>query len=82
MRVALGEGDEDTARAKAKAAIESVADPGAANVLAAQTWWAGRLFDPDDAGGAGPLEEARDLLERHHWHQALREPDLAAALRR
>jgi hypothetical protein len=52
------------------------------NVRAAQVWWAGRLFGADAAGGDEALETARDLLERHHWRQALREPDLAADLRR
>ena len=41
---------------------------GVANVHAAQVWWAGRLFGPDEAGGDDAVHEARDLLERHHWH--------------
>jgi hypothetical protein len=45
-------------------------------------WWAGRLFGPDEAGGGDSVERAREQLERHHWAQALREPDLAAELRR
>jgi tetratricopeptide (TPR) repeat protein len=80
--VAFAEGDEATALAKATAAIESQPGPGAANVRAAQVWWAGRLFGPDEAGGGDSVERAREQLERHHWAQALREPDLAAELRR
>ncbi len=53
-----------------------------ANVHAAQVWWAGRLFGAGDAGGEEAMHEARDMLERHHWMQALREPDLASDLRR
>ena len=89
--VALVEGDEDTAMAKARAAIDSGSGPGGQNVRAAQVWWAGRLFGPDGAGDAGAsdqgsadgdaMRQAHDLLERHHWNQALREPDLAAGLR-
>ena len=81
--VALVEGDEETARAKARIAIETEAGPGGvANVHAAMVWWAGRLFGPDAAGGEEAFREARELLEDHHWNQALREPDLVADLRR
>ena len=80
--VALAEHDEETARAKARAAIEvEEGAVGLANVHAAQVWWAGRLFGPDEAGGSEALEDARTVLERHHWVQALREPDLAADVR-
>jgi hypothetical protein len=81
--VALAERDEATARAKAEAAVDAEAGPGGVpNVRAAQVWWAGRLFGTDAAGGDEALEAARDVLERHHWRQALREPDLAVDLRR
>jgi class 3 adenylate cyclase/tetratricopeptide (TPR) repeat protein len=80
--VALAEHDEETARAKARAAIEvEEGAVGLANVHAAQVWWAGRLFGPDEAGGSEALEDARTVLERHHWVQALREPDLVADVR-
>jgi class 3 adenylate cyclase/tetratricopeptide (TPR) repeat protein len=79
--VALAERDPDTARAKAAAAVDSEAGPrGAPNALAAQRWWAGRVFDPDAAGGQEALDEARSTLERHHWRQALKEPELAPDL--
>ena len=81
--VALVEGDEATARAKATTAIDTERGPGGvANVWAAQVWWAGRLFGAGPAGGEDAMSEARELLERHHWLQALREPDLASDLRR
>ncbi|MDH5314425.1 MAG: tetratricopeptide repeat protein, partial [Actinomycetota bacterium] len=80
--VALLEGDEVAARAKARAAIDAGAGTGgAANAQAAQVWWAGRLFGPEEVGGPRALSDAHDLLEHHHWLQALLEPDLAADLR-
>jgi tetratricopeptide (TPR) repeat protein len=80
--VALAEQDRATARAKAEAAIEAETDGSgeALNARAALRWWAGRVFDPDAAGGQPLLDEARSTLERHHWLQALREPELAADL--
>lgn len=81
--VALVEGDEATAGAKARLAIETEAGPGGAlNMHAAQVWWAARLFGADKAGGDEVMLEARATLERHHWMQALREPEMASGLRR
>ena len=81
--VALVGGDDQTARAKARIAIEAESGlGGVANMHAAQVWWAGRLFGSGEAGGDEVLQGARETLERHHWMQALREPDLAADLRR
>ncbi|MEX1264999.1 MAG: AAA family ATPase [Actinomycetota bacterium] len=81
--VALVEGDEATARAKARIAIEAGSGPGGGgNVHAAQVWWAGRLFGADDAGGPQAVEDAMRVLEDHHWLQALREPDITSDLRR
>ena len=81
--VALVEEDGPTARSKARSAIEAEAGPGGvANMHAAQVWWSARLFGPDEAGGDEAEREARELLERHHWHQALREPDLVPDLGR
>jgi tetratricopeptide (TPR) repeat protein len=81
--LALVEGDEETARAKAKLAIATESAPGGStNGDAAQIWWAARLFGPGDAGGEQAVREARDLLHRHHWKQALREPEMALELRR
>jgi class 3 adenylate cyclase/tetratricopeptide (TPR) repeat protein len=81
--VALAEGDEATARVKAKLALEAhVGLDGMPNVRAAQVWWAGSLFGPEEAGGSQAVDDARRTLEDHHWQQALREPDLAPELRR
>ena len=75
--VAHVEGDGPTARSKGRSAIEAEAGPGGvANMHAAQVWWSARLFGPDEAGGDDAVRAAHDLLERHHWLQALREPDL------
>jgi class 3 adenylate cyclase/tetratricopeptide (TPR) repeat protein len=80
--VALAEGDPEGARAKAVASIDAERGPGGVpNALAAQVWWTASLFGDEAAGGAGAVEEARDLLERNGWRQALREPELAAALK-
>ena len=80
--VALVGGDDQTARAKARIAIEAGSGPGGAvNAHAAQVWWAGRLFGSDEAGGDEAVQQARETLERHHWMQSLREPDLASDLR-
>ena len=74
---ALAEGDEETAREKALAAVdEERAQLGEGNTHAARVWWAGRLFGDDAAGGADAVARARDRLEAHAWTQALREPDL------
>jgi hypothetical protein len=40
------------------------------------TWWVGRLFGPGAVGGDQALEQARATLDRVHWLQALREPEL------
>ena len=80
--VALAEADTETARTKSLAAVEAERGPaGVPNGLAAQIWWAGRLFGEDAVGGPAALEEAREQLERHHWLQALAEPDLASDMK-
>src|SRR4029453_17823545 len=81
--VALVEHDQPPPRSKARSAIEAEAAPGGvANMHAAQVWWSARLFGPGEAGGDDAARAAHDLLERHHWHQALREPDLVPDLAR
>ncbi len=74
--VALAEEDDPTARSKARSAIQAEAAGSVANMHAAQVWWSARLFGPDEAGGDDAVRAAHELLERHHWRQALREPDL------
>jgi tetratricopeptide (TPR) repeat protein len=75
---ALAEGDDAGGLAKALAAIEEERSQHGegGNALAAQVWWAGRLFGEDAAGGAAIVGAARERLERHAWLQALREPEL------
>jgi tetratricopeptide (TPR) repeat protein len=76
--LALAEGEREVALDKALAAIEAErGERGVANALAARVWWAGRLFGADTVGGPDLLEDARERLERHHWRQALLEPDIA-----
>jgi class 3 adenylate cyclase/tetratricopeptide (TPR) repeat protein len=79
--VALVGGQTDAARAASTAALAQVRDDGASvpNIVAAHTWWTGSLFGPGSVGGAAVLEAARELLERHGWRQALREPELVGA---
>ena len=55
---------------------------GVANLRAAQIWWAGRLFGSEAAGGDDVVHEAQRPARTPPWMQALREPDLAADLRR
>jgi tetratricopeptide (TPR) repeat protein len=79
--LALAERERDVALQKALAAIASErGERGVANALAGRIWWAGRLFGADAVGGPDLLEEARARLERHHWRQALLEPDIALPL--
>ncbi len=79
--VALAEGERGTAIMHSQAAIEAeAADGGTSNARAALIWWTGRLFGPEAAGGPQVLQEAHDLLARHHWRQALQEPELVASL--
>jgi tetratricopeptide (TPR) repeat protein len=75
--LAYAAGDDDVARTKAEAAIAAErGHHGTANPLAAQIWWTARLLGDQAAGGAEVVREARERLERHHWVQAFREPDL------
>lgn len=75
--LALVELDRSSAQAKSLAALERERSrPGWSNSVAAQVWWTARLFGDDLAGGPDEVEAARRTLERHHWFQALREPDL------
>lgn len=76
--LALVEGDRETALIKSLAALEAESGHrGVPNARAGLIWWVGNVFDPEAAGGAEALEQARALLEDHHWRQALAEPGLA-----
>ncbi len=75
--LALATGDRDTARDRAMGAIATEERTRKGwNQHAAQVWWAARLFGAEAVGGEAVVEEARTLLEAHHWRQALIEPDL------
>nr|MDP9326961.1 hypothetical protein [Actinomycetota bacterium] len=73
-------GERQVALDKALAGIEADREQGGAgisNPVAARTWWMARLFDEGSVGGSEAVAEARRRLERHHWEQALREPEIA-----
>jgi class 3 adenylate cyclase/tetratricopeptide (TPR) repeat protein len=74
--MALADGDRDRAADRARAILESQRAKGWKNDLAARTWWVGRLFGPELAGGEEAVEEARRTLEGARWQQSLIEPDL------
>ncbi|MEP6475870.1 MAG: tetratricopeptide repeat protein [Actinomycetota bacterium] len=81
--LALAEGERQVGLDKALAGMEADPDQAGArmtNALAAHIWWVGRLFDEGSAGGRGAVAEAGQRLERHHWRQALREPELTLPL--
>jgi class 3 adenylate cyclase/tetratricopeptide (TPR) repeat protein len=81
--LALAEGDLDTAGARALDAVEAERGiRGVPNSLATQIWWTARLFGDEVVGGPEAVAAARELLEAHHWAQALSEPDAVAHLSR
>ncbi len=74
---ALAEGDRQGARTRSVGALAAEAEPPVVpNPHAAIVWWVGSLFGPEAAGGQRAIDEARELLERNGWRQALLEPDL------
>ena len=76
---ALAEGDRPGARTRSVEALSAAsASPVAPNPRAAAVWWVGTLFGPEAAGGEKAIDEARELLERNGWRQALLEPELVA----
>jgi tetratricopeptide (TPR) repeat protein len=73
----LAEGDRPGARTRSLALLETASKPPSLpNPRAAAVWWTGSLFGPEAAGGQTLIDEARELLERNGWHQALRDPEL------
>jgi class 3 adenylate cyclase/tetratricopeptide (TPR) repeat protein len=74
--VALEEGDPEGALAKAKEALADEQRQGWPNPVARQIWWVATVFGPEQAGGEYAVREARELLESHHWIQALKDPEL------
>jgi class 3 adenylate cyclase/tetratricopeptide (TPR) repeat protein len=74
---AIAEGDRPGARTRSLEALAAVSTPPIApNPHAAVVWWVGSLFGPEAAGGTKAVDEARELLERNGWGQALLEPGL------
>jgi tetratricopeptide (TPR) repeat protein len=73
--IALASGDREAALERAREHLEVTATD-APNDRAEITWWMGRIFGADEVGGPETLEEARAILEAHHWIQSLREPVL------
>jgi hypothetical protein len=79
--LALAEGDRETALHKSLAALDAESGHrGVPNARAGLVWWLGSVFGPETVGGAEALQAARRVLDTHHWHQALAEPDQAAGL--
>ena len=82
--LAMAEGERDVALEKARAGIRAEREQGGGdgvpNAVAARTWWVARLFGDDAVGGAEVADQARERLERNHWMQALREPDVVLAV--
>ncbi len=76
---AYAERDEPTALRKSQAAIEACGAARGPNLRAAAVWWTASLFGPEAAGGDAAVREAREILERNGWRQALREPELLVA---
>jgi class 3 adenylate cyclase/tetratricopeptide (TPR) repeat protein len=75
--ISLAEGDREGARRKSLAVLDAEATaPILANPHAAALWWVGSLFGAEAAGGPTAVDEAREVLERNEWCQALREPEL------
>ena len=77
--LALAEGEREVALEKAHAGVEADRERGASgvpNAVAARVWWLARLFDDEAAGGPEAVAAARERLERNHWLQALREPEI------
>lgn len=76
--LALAEADPEGARMRVLEALEVERAQERGNPLAALVWWTARVFDPDLAGGEDEVAAAYGTLERAHWEQAIREPDLVA----
>ena len=76
VEVLLAEGERDEALEKALEILAYERKDGTEKDIAARVWWISEIFGPDAAGGAETVERARDLLERTHSEQALREPTL------
>ncbi|HJS26692.1 MAG TPA: adenylate/guanylate cyclase domain-containing protein [Actinomycetota bacterium] len=76
VELLLAEGERDGALEKALGILAFERKDGTDKDVAARVWWIAQIFGPDAAGGREEVERARDLLERTHSVQALREPTL------
>jgi class 3 adenylate cyclase/tetratricopeptide (TPR) repeat protein len=79
VEILLAEGEHDEALERALGLLAFERRQGNEKDVAARVWWIAEVFGPEHAGGAGEVERARDLLERTHSEQALREPSLVGA---
>ncbi|GBC87014.1 Adenylate cyclase 2 [bacterium HR12] len=75
--ILLAEGERWEALERALEVLRFERERGNPKDVAAQVWWVARVFGPQAAGGAEEVERARELLERLHAEQLLREPELA-----
>jgi class 3 adenylate cyclase/tetratricopeptide (TPR) repeat protein len=73
--LALAEGNPEEARRLGAEILELDRARGRPDDLAITTWWLGRLFGPEAAGGVDAVEEARRFLEGAGWVRFLKEPD-------
>jgi class 3 adenylate cyclase/tetratricopeptide (TPR) repeat protein len=78
--IELVAGDRDRARDIVEDLLHSVSDETLVNPVASRTWWVGRLFGEDLAGGPEAMEAARRTLEAAQWEQSLQEPEQWVAL--
>jgi class 3 adenylate cyclase/tetratricopeptide (TPR) repeat protein len=76
--ILLAEGDRDGALDHACRALEGIRARGRPKEIAAEVWMIASVFGADVVGGDDEAGEARAMLERTHWEQALIEPDLLA----
>jgi class 3 adenylate cyclase/tetratricopeptide (TPR) repeat protein len=68
-------GNGDRAREIVGDLLHIEIDEAQRNPVASRTWWVGRLFGEDLAGGPEAMEAARRTLEAAHWEQSLQEPE-------
>ena len=79
--LALVSGDAHAAREHALTAIANEERTRKGwNVHAGLVWFTARVFGADAVGGEDVAEVARNVLEAHHWRQALIEPELLIEL--
>jgi class 3 adenylate cyclase/tetratricopeptide (TPR) repeat protein len=80
VEILLAEGERDDALEKARGILAFEREDGTDKDVAARVWWIAEIFGVEAAGGADEVERARELLERTHSEQALREPSLVRSM--